>query len=219
MRRTRTLLLSTLALSLLAGGATATASDDPGYAPFDDGPFGVHEAGIDWLAGTGVTAGCTTLAYCPTDPVTRAQMATFLQRLAGHADRVAPSVDAATLDGRTAPDLEVINGFVRITERARVIDAVVDLEVACPSGTHALGGGGGTDGLFAQHRAGPTADGTGWYGVWVATDHRAHEVDAHLTVTCAPTDAPVVSAAAAGDTDQQRRDDTDRLRDQVATRR
>ena len=44
-----------------------------------------HAAGIDALAGAGVTAGCATGPdrYCPDDSVTRGQMATFLTRAIG----------------------------------------------------------------------------------------------------------------------------------------
>lgn len=35
---------------------------------------------IEWLAGEGITEGCATRQYCPDDPVTRAQMASFLDR-------------------------------------------------------------------------------------------------------------------------------------------
>ena len=44
-----------------------------------------HAAGINALAGAGVTAGCATgpARYCPDDSVTRGQMATFLTRAIG----------------------------------------------------------------------------------------------------------------------------------------
>jgi hypothetical protein len=66
-----------------------------------------HGDGIGFAVESGVTAGCGDGSnYCPNDPVTRAQMGTFLHRLSGHAAGVAPSVDAATVQGRTAADLE-----------------------------------------------------------------------------------------------------------------
>jgi|GEM_PF-1686794 len=54
-------------------------------AGFTDGSDGSHSADIDALAAAGVTAGCSRepLRYCPADPVTRAQMATFLGRASG----------------------------------------------------------------------------------------------------------------------------------------
>jgi hypothetical protein len=54
-------------------------------APADDSPFtdtagSVHTADIDALAQAGITTGCTADRYCPEDPVTRGQMASFLVR-------------------------------------------------------------------------------------------------------------------------------------------
>jgi hypothetical protein len=222
VRLRRTLLVPALALALTSGSSAAAAgssSSSDGYTPFRDAPFGVHEPGIDWLAGSGVTAGCTTSTYCPGDPVTRAQMATFLHRLSGNADGTPRSVDAARVGGRTAGQLAVVNGFVQVTERQRRTDAVVDVEVRCPSGTRAFGGGGTIDGLYAQVMDAPTEDGRGWSVVWVSTDNRAHEVDATATVTCAPTAAGASTSGDAGPTDAERRRAVDRLRGQASVRR
>jgi hypothetical protein len=65
------------------------------YPPFADiagSPF-VHD--IIWVYLQGITSGCTATAYCPNDPVSRAQMATFLAR-ALHLSGAAP--DAFTDD-------------------------------------------------------------------------------------------------------------------------
>jgi len=64
------------------------AADGPGYAPppcttpvFNDVPCSSGFAPwIDELSARGVTAGCGVGNYCPTDPVTRGQMAVFLLR-------------------------------------------------------------------------------------------------------------------------------------------
>ncbi len=51
--------------------------------PFTDTGSSVHAANIDSLAAAGITRGCNPPAndrYCPTDPVTRGQMAAFLVR-------------------------------------------------------------------------------------------------------------------------------------------
>jgi hypothetical protein len=63
-----------------------------------------HAEGIEWLAGTGVTAGCGDGAFCPDEYVTRAQMATFMCRLSGNCG-VPPSVDAASVGGIDVHDL------------------------------------------------------------------------------------------------------------------
>ena len=51
-----------------------------GFADVD--PQSVHAANINALRAAQITTGCATnpTRYCPNDPVTRAQMATFLTR-------------------------------------------------------------------------------------------------------------------------------------------
>ena len=57
------------------------ALDDPGGASFlDVAADSVHAPGIRAVAAAGITAGCTADRYCPGEAVTRAQMATFLDR-------------------------------------------------------------------------------------------------------------------------------------------
>lgn len=48
--------------------------------PFSDVAGGVHAAAIAAIASAGITTGCAPARYCPTSPVTRAQIATFLTR-------------------------------------------------------------------------------------------------------------------------------------------
>ena len=54
---------------------------------------------IVWLADMGITTGCAPSLFCPTDPVTRGQMATFLARAL---DLPATSTDYFTDDNGTA---------------------------------------------------------------------------------------------------------------------
>ncbi len=70
---------------------------------FDDDNGSVHEANIQALANAQITLGCGDRTYCPNDPVTRAQMATFLIRAldAGLASRPA---------GPLVPDAGVLVG-------------------------------------------------------------------------------------------------------------
>jgi len=71
---------------------------------FSDVPDGdTYATDIGWLAASGVTKGCNPPAnteFCPQDPVTRAQLAAFLHRLATNG-----AVDAGTLGGETIDDL------------------------------------------------------------------------------------------------------------------
>ena len=59
--------------------AAATETDPAGFA---DTAGNAHENAINILHATGITAGCATepARYCPRNPVTRAQMASFLNR-------------------------------------------------------------------------------------------------------------------------------------------
>ena len=56
---------------------------DPPPDAFSDDEGSVHEADIDRLAATGITNGCGNGSFCPDDPVTRAEMASFLTRAMG----------------------------------------------------------------------------------------------------------------------------------------
>jgi S-layer family protein len=49
--------------------------------PFTDIGTSPFKADIEWLYGQGITTGCTATLYCPKDPVTREQMASFLARM------------------------------------------------------------------------------------------------------------------------------------------
>jgi hypothetical protein len=93
--RRRVTALAVVVLILLITPLAVIASDS-----FTDVPSSnVHHDDITWLADTGVTRGCNPPAndeYCPDDAVTRAQMSSFLRRLAE--GRV---VDAAKLGGES----------------------------------------------------------------------------------------------------------------------
>ena len=54
-------------------------------AGFEDVAGGVHSGSIEALAAAGITAGCGVdpLRFCPDEPVTRGQMATFIARAEG----------------------------------------------------------------------------------------------------------------------------------------
>jgi hypothetical protein len=56
-----------------------------------------HAPGIEFVADVGITVGCDDDRYCPADPVTRQQMATFLHRSSGFAPEVGPVANALLL--------------------------------------------------------------------------------------------------------------------------
>ena len=59
---------------------------DTGEDYFGDDDGSVHEDAINRLAAAGVTGGCGERDFCPSAPVSRAQMATFLTRALGLPD-------------------------------------------------------------------------------------------------------------------------------------
>jgi hypothetical protein len=65
------------------GAAVLTQSGFVNSGRFLDDNGSTFEADVEWLASTGITRGCnppTNSRFCPTDPVTRGQMAAFLSR-------------------------------------------------------------------------------------------------------------------------------------------
>lgn len=98
-----TVTATALAGAMILSAATAVAA----AGQFGDvAPDHPHASGISWLVDQEVTAGCGDGSdYCPSDDVNRAQMATFLHRLSGHAPGIAPSIDAATVQGLDPADL------------------------------------------------------------------------------------------------------------------
>ena len=64
-----------------------------------------HAPGIEYVAEKGITTGCDADNYCPNNPLTRAQMATFLFRASGNDPETAPSVNADTIDGLDSTEL------------------------------------------------------------------------------------------------------------------
>ena len=71
-------ILAALALVVaVPAGAGAVAS---GFTDIATSPF---RTDIEWLAASGITKGCAPTLFCPGDPVTREQMASFLDRALG----------------------------------------------------------------------------------------------------------------------------------------
>lgn len=78
MTKTRLVIL-TAVVSMLVTVPTAVLAS---HQFRDVSDSNLHHDAISWLASQGVTGGCTADGefYCPDEPVTRAQMATFLRR-------------------------------------------------------------------------------------------------------------------------------------------
>lgn len=85
MRRrliTITLAAAVVAVASIAPTSSANAADLLPGGTFADEDGNVHEGYIEAIAAAGITSGCSTTAalYCPTDRISRAQMASFLAR-------------------------------------------------------------------------------------------------------------------------------------------
>lgn len=91
--------VATLLVALIPGLAIAAN-------PFNDlVPGSVHNNNIDLIYNAGITTGCVPeQQYCPTDFVTRQEMASFLARSAGLGVN-APVANAKTLSGIAANGL------------------------------------------------------------------------------------------------------------------
>jgi hypothetical protein len=68
--------------NIVEGSAEGQCSnlDDPDAVFVDVPSTSTHAVSVAWLVGQGITQGCTSIRYCPDQAVTRAQMATFLDR-------------------------------------------------------------------------------------------------------------------------------------------
>jgi hypothetical protein len=74
--------------NIVKGSAEGQCSnlDDPDALFVDVPSVSTHAGAIAWLVDQGITQGCTDIRYCPDQAVTRAQMATFLDRALGLPD-------------------------------------------------------------------------------------------------------------------------------------
>ncbi len=73
--------VAALALVATLGGAARPPAASAATSPFTDIVGTTFETDIDWLHAEGITVGCTPTLYCPNDPVSRGQMASFLARM------------------------------------------------------------------------------------------------------------------------------------------
>ncbi len=71
------LVLAAVVLCAFASGVVMAKATNP----FTDVPSGHYaEDAVAWAVENGITAGCSPTEFCPDDPVTRAQIVTFLHR-------------------------------------------------------------------------------------------------------------------------------------------
>jgi len=118
--RRRTLKVALVVAIVVAATAPIAAFGVGGR--FTDDDNSTFESNIEWLAGAGVTLGCNPPAndnFCPTDNVTRGQMAAFMQRFAAYLGAedgtVSKADDADTIDGVDSQSL-LRNDVVEMTQ-------------------------------------------------------------------------------------------------------
>ncbi|MDJ0925785.1 MAG: S-layer homology domain-containing protein [Acidimicrobiia bacterium] len=105
---------------------------------FTDDDASIHEAAINSIAAAGVTRGCdppTNTSFCPDDPVTRGQMASFLVRALGLPPIIPPEIpnDYVTPGdvgdsvgvGVVAPVPTTVVGSQRITADGTLLENVI----------------------------------------------------------------------------------------------
>ncbi len=113
--------VSTLLLVASLSGV-ATGLDVSG--PFIDDDFNQHEANINAISLAGITAGCGERLYCPRSLVTRAEMATFLQR----ALKLVPTSSGPFTDVAGNPHEQAINAI-----------AAAGISIGCAPGLYCPG--------------------------------------------------------------------------------
>jgi hypothetical protein len=184
----RALAGSVLAAAALVGGAgvahAAFGFDDVNEAD-------THADGIEWLVANGITAGCDADSYCPGEPVTRAQMATFMHRLSGNS-AVLPSVNAGTLQGLSASDFvqapELVSQTFSLND-----DSVENLSVSCTGAEYPISGGyqiqtsqnGAISDEWVVAANRPSNDNTDWVITVRTIDGALHDAFVTVYASCA----------------------------------
>jgi len=174
MNRKRLLAATALAATVVGLPAAALAN----VGGFDDVPDDhTHAEGIGWLVDNGITSGCDADSYCPSDFVSRAQMATFMMNLA---------------DGIETPDAPA-TAFETFTDDLPINDlAFQNASADCDPDMAAVSGGY----LIRQSEEGavsndwyaavdaPTDAGDGWTVSLRTLDDAPHDAFVTVYVTC-----------------------------------
>lgn len=120
------MLAALLTAVMLATGPVPAQELAPGGS-FRDDDGNVHEGNIEAIAAAGITLGCDVELYCPGDPVTRGQMAAFLNR--------AIDLPAATIDRFSDDDGSPFeNDINRLAQAGITLGCDASGTVYCPSG-------------------------------------------------------------------------------------
>ena len=91
MVRVHFVLAALIAAMLSAAPALSAPAEPPPGGHFVDDDGNTHEGAIEAIRAEGITVGCSSVRYCPNEPVTRGQMAAFLDRALDLPDPTSPS--------------------------------------------------------------------------------------------------------------------------------
>ena len=80
LRRALSVATAFACLVVLTAGSPGSASTATPGNSFTDDDGNIHEDSIEAIRSAGITTGCAPARYCPNEPVTRGQMAAFLNR-------------------------------------------------------------------------------------------------------------------------------------------
>ncbi len=127
MRRRLAMAIAVLLVAGLAGpGALPAQELEPG-GTFTDDDGNVHEGNIEAIAAQGITLGCGPELYCPSDIVSRGQMAAFINR--------AVNLPAATQDHFSDDDGSVFEDDInRLAEAGVTLGCDPTGNSYCPDG-------------------------------------------------------------------------------------
>jgi hypothetical protein len=139
-----------LAASLAIVAPSAAAETPPPGGHFTDDDANIHEGAIEAIKAEGITNGCAPTRYCPDEPVTRGQMAAFLNRALDLPAATTPSgftdttgtfhddierLKAAAITTGCAPTRYCTNEPVTRGQMAAFLNRALDLPAATtPSG-------------------------------------------------------------------------------------
>ena len=153
MARSRVLPVLSLVLALVAAlvaapGPVGAQDELPPGGHFVDDDGNIHEGAIEAIRAEGITVGCAPTRYCPDDPVTRGQMAAFLDRALDLPATTTPSgftdtagtfhdnierLKAAAITTGCAPTRYCTDDPVTRGQMAAFLDRALDLPAATTS--------------------------------------------------------------------------------------
>ena len=125
----RVLAVAVLALGVIGGGAAtmpAHAEELPPGGTFVDDDGNAHEGYIEAVVAEDITRGCAPDRYCPSDSVTRGQMAAFLRR--------ALNLQDASRDHFIDDDGHPFEAAINAVAEARITEGCDEPLAFCPEG-------------------------------------------------------------------------------------